>query len=328
MKHVSVLLLDSATVNSIDATRQLLNRVNDLLIYHRRKPHFNVQLVGLKPRVKLSGGLYTIRCDKVINEVTATDLIILPLVCGDIDVILRKNSAFSSWVVQHYKGGAEVASLCIASYILASYGLLDNKDCAIHWASKHDFHARFPKVRVLNSRIITDQDGIYTSGGTFTYLNLILYLIEKFVDREMSVLVSKMFEIEIERDTQAPYAIFTGQKNHGDEQVRKAQEFIEQNYSEKLTVNLLADKYAVGRRSFERRFRKATDNSVIEYIQRVRIEGVKKGVETGRKTIAELLHEVGYNDEKAFRDLFRKVTSLTPLQYIAKYRGSNRRHSG
>jgi transcriptional regulator GlxA family with amidase domain len=113
--------------------------------------------------------------------------------------------------------------------------------------------------------------------------------------------------------------MFKAQKEHGDEAVGKAQEFIEQNIHEKISVEALADRVYVGRRSFERRFKRATNNSVLEYIQRVKIEAAKRAFETSRKNINEVMFDVGYSDTKAFRAIFKKVTGLTPIEYRNKY---------
>jgi AraC-like DNA-binding protein len=75
----------------------------------------------------------------------------------------------------------------------------------------------------------------------------------------------------------------------------------------------------VGRRTFERRFRRATHNSVVEYIQRVKIEAAKRELESGQKSVSEVMYEVGYSDTKAFRDVFRKVTSVSPVEYRKKF---------
>lgn len=113
--------------------------------------------------------------------------------------------------------------------------------------------------------------------------------------------------------------MFKGQKEHKDDAVKKAQEYIEQNIEEKLTVDELAANVAVGRRSFERRFRQATNNSVLEYIQRIKIEAAKRSFETSRKNINEVMFNVGYTDTKAFRLTFKKITGLTPVEYRNKY---------
>ena len=151
---------------------------------------------------------------------------------------------------------------------------------------------------LVTEKIITDEQGIYSSGGAFSYLNLILYLIEKYAGRDIAVLSAKVFAIEIERENQLSFTIFQGQKGHDDEQIKKAQEFIEKNYQEKITIDELASMVAVGRRNFERRFKKATANTVAEYIQRVKIEAAKMSLESTRENVNDAMYNVGYSDPK------------------------------
>ncbi|HNR16870.1 MAG TPA: helix-turn-helix domain-containing protein, partial [Chitinophagaceae bacterium] len=160
---------------------------------------------------------------------------------------------------------------------------------------------------------------IYSSGGANSYWNLLLYLVEKYTNRETAILASKYFAIDIDRDSQAAFAMFKGQKDHGDKEVRKAQEYIEKNIHERITIDELADKMAVSRRTFERRFKQATNNSVLEYIQRVKIEAAKRSFESSRKNINEVMFDVGYTDTKAFRTIFKRITGLTPIEYRNKY---------
>ena len=182
-----------------------------------------------------------------------------------------------------------------------------------------EFKETFPNVKVFDDSIITDEIVIYTWVGGYSYLNLLLYIFEKHLGREISVLASKMFEIDIERKTQNPYMIFIGQKEHGDELVLKAQEFIENNPTESYTVDKICENLNAGRRTFERRFKKCTGNSILEYIQRVKVEFAKKHLEAGRKTVNEIIYETGYNDIDAFRKVFKKITDLSPVDYRKKY---------
>lgn len=319
MKHISILVLEGATLTSLDGTHQLFTRVNDFLKYGGQKDFYQVDLVATKVLTTLNNGLYKISATKTIHEKFKTDLIIIPIICGDFSKMNKANEAFTEWIKEQYCKGTEIASLCVGSFFLASTGILDGKDCATHWASQNDFKNMFPKVKVLEETIITDENGIYTSGGTYSYLNLLLYIIEKHLGREISILASKMFEIDIERKTQNQFAIFLGQKRHNDAEVLKAQDYIENNTDKKITVDELCTKYAVQRRTFERRFKKSTGNSVSEYIQRVKVEAVKKQLEMGRKTINEIVYEVGYNDINAFRDVFRKYVGLSPSEYRTKF---------
>lgn len=309
-----------ATVSSIDVSHQIFTRINDFMRYRGQPPVFEVHLVGLTKEVVITHGIYSIHVDKTLEEVEKTDLIIIPMLCGNAPELLSGNEAFVPWIKGQHALGAEVASLCVGAYLLAPTGLLNGKKCSVHWGAANEFRQMYPDVHVVDDSIITDEQGIYTGGGGFSYLNLILYLIEKYTDRELCVLASKMFQIEIERKRQAPFVIFMGQKGHGDELIMKAQEFIESNYQDKITTTQLTGVLFTDKRNLERRFKKATCNTVGEYIQRVRVEAVKKGLETSDKAIIELMHEVGYSDTKAFRQVFRKVTGLTPGDYRNKYR--------
>jgi len=322
MKRISILAPMHATLSSVDVPHQIFLRVNDFCRYQGLPPVFEVELVGLTREVPVYGGIYTIHADKTIGEVERTDLIVIPILCGPAPELLTGNEDFIPWIQQQHKRGAEVASLCVGAYLLAPTGLLNGKKCSIHWHAVSEFRHMYPDVHVVGDKIITDEQGIYTGGGGFSYMNLLLYLIEKYTNREMCVLASKMFQIEIDRKSQAPFVIFMGEKEHGDELIKKAQEFIESNYQDKITTEQLTTVLFTDKRNLERRFKKATSNTVGEYIQRVRVEAVKKGLETSSKTIMELMYEVGYSDSKAFRTLFKKITGLTPVAYRSKYVGS------
>jgi transcriptional regulator GlxA family with amidase domain len=319
MKHVSILITNDAVLASIADPRIIFTGVNDFLAAAGKPPLFKVQLVGLAKEVKLHGGLFTVHTDAVIGEVDKTDLIIIPAFGGNMQTAIKRNEEFIPWITsQHYKG-AEVASLCVGAFLLAATGLLNGKECSSHWLFANQFREMFPKVTLVDDRIVTEQQGLYSSGGATSYWNLLLYLVEKYAGRDMAIMAAKMFALEIDRKSQSPFIMFNGQKTHEDEPIKKAQEFIEANIADKISVEDLAFKFAIGKRHFERRFKKATNNSPMEYIQRVKIEAAKKHLESSRKNINEVMYDVGYSDTKAFRTVFRKVTGLSPAEYRNKY---------
>jgi len=201
----------------------------------------------------------------------------------------------------------------------AETGLLDGKKCSTHWAHIEEFKEKYPNIEIEDGAVITEHENIYSSGGASSLWNLILYLVEKYSDRETAVLIAKYFALDISRDNQSQFAIFRGQRNHGDLDIQHAQDYIERKYEEKITVENLANHVNIGRRTFERRFKEATNNTPVEYLQRVRIEAAKKFFEASRKNVSEVMYDVGYTDTKAFRDIFRKITGLTPIDYRNKF---------
>ena len=320
MKHISILVPEGDTsLSNLEATHKMFTIANGHLERSGQSLLFDVHLVGRSNKSQVSNGIFSIKPDCTIEEVKKTDLIIIPAIHGDIHKILKLNLDFIPWIKAQYEKGAEVASLCIGAFLLAKTGLLNGKSCATHWLMTKAFREMYPEVQLVDDKIITDEARIYTSGGAYSSLNLNLYLIEKFVGRDMAILSSKIFEIDINRQSQSPFIIFKGQKCHSDKAVKDAQEYIELNFNEKLTVDGLSEMYAIGRRTFERRFKKATSNTVIEYIQRVRVEAAKKKLEANGASINEVMYEVGYNDAKTFRELFKKLVGMSPLDYRNRY---------
>jgi transcriptional regulator GlxA family with amidase domain len=319
MKNIAILVPETAVIEAVADPRYLFTAVNEFLKSLEQQALFNVQLVGLTKEVKVANGIFSIHTDATLKTARKPDLIIVPAISGNIEQAIKLNLDFLPWIVKQYKDGAEVASLCLGAFILASTGLLDGKTCSTHWLFANEFRMMFPNIDLSDGKIVTEQNGVYTSGGANSYWNLLLHLVEKYTNRELAILASKFFVLDIDRKTQSPFSIFKGQKIHEDDEIKKVQEFIENNVAEKITVDELSNKFAIGRRTFERRFKKATNNSVAEYIQRVKIEAAKKQLEMGRKTVNEVMYDVGYNDTKAFRELFKKITGLSPLEYRNKY---------
>lgn len=320
MKHVSILIPKGhSSLSNIDGTQHIFEEVNNIRLSRDEEPLFDVNLVGLARETTIREGMYTINPNCLVSEVEKTDLIVIPAVFGDMRIAFEENEPFAPWIIKQYNGGAEIVSFCIGSFFLAKTGLLNGKQCSTHWRYANEFRNMFPEAELVDGKILTEDDGIYTSGGAYAYLNLVIYLVEKFAGREMAILIAKAFMIDMDRHSQSPFIMFQGQKSHEDEEIKKAQEFIETNFQEKITVDQLAAQLCIGRRNLERRFKKATSNTVVEYIQRVKVEAAKKSFETSRRNINEIMYDVGYSDVKAFRTIFRKITGLSPLEYRNKY---------
>ncbi len=319
MKHITILATPGINIGSIDNPRRAFLSVNNYLEQRGEPPFFKVIIAGSTKEIPLDNGLCTLHADVEIKDLLKTDLIIIPAFEGDLRKGLEQSSPFIPWIINQYNQGAEIASLCVGAFLLAASGLLDGKSCSTHWMAEKEFKKLFPEVQLLTEKVITDEQGIYTSGGAFSSANLIVYLIEKFTGREAAIFCAKMFQVDLDRHTQSPFIIFEGQKDHQDEPVKRAQEYIEENYQERITVDQLTSLLSLSRRNFERRFKKATTNTAIEYIQRVKIEAAKKFFEVSSKNISEVMYDVGYSDVKSFRSVFRKITGLSPIEYRNKY---------
>ncbi|MEO6722251.1 MAG: helix-turn-helix domain-containing protein [Ferruginibacter sp.] len=321
MKHLTIIVPEGQgnNLSSIVGAYKIFTRANAYWKEAGRRELFKIELAGISKEVDFYDGLFTVKPHTHISAITKTNLIIIPSLNHNYQKAIKGNELLIDWIENQYKHGAEIASICTGAFLLASSGLLDGKSCSTHWAAANNFRTMFPKVNLQTDKLITDENGIYTNGGAYSFLNLVIYLVEKYYDRQTAIFCSKVFQIEMDRQSQSAFSIFTGQKLHGDEMVQQAQAYIESKPDEKISVEHLSSRFAVGRRNFDRRFIKATGNTPVEYSQRVKIELAKKAFESSRKTINEVMYEVGYSDVKAFREVFRRITGMSPLEYRGRY---------
>jgi len=319
MKRIALLIHENIYSSSVASVIDLFEGANLCLMQAGRSPAFKLELVSENENsIQLDVPARFI-CYRTIDKVTQTDLIIVPGFSGDSQAILQRSKAAIDWIKEMNRSGTEVASMCVGSFFLAEAGLLNGKMATSHWAATDEMQLRYPQIKLRPDRIITDQDGIYTGGGGFASLKLILYLIEKFCGRETALWVSKWLSIDMSPTSQAHFAVFTGQHQHDDDEILKSQAYIEQNYSANISIDQVSALSNTGKRNFIRRFKAATNNTPIEYLQRVRVEAAKKALEDKTLQLNEIVNVTGYEDIKTFRMVFKKMTGLSPRDYRKKY---------
>lgn len=319
MKHITIVVpRGEINLSSITGTFEILSRANSYWQKMGNPPRLEIRIASFETELKLETGFFSIH-PVHINTIRKTELVIVPSLAHDYDNILRDNQELIHWIKEQHNHGAEIATICTGAFLLAATGLLEGKSCSTHWNAAAGFKRLFPNIELQIDQLLTVEKGIYTNGGAYSFLNLVLFLVEKYFDRETAIVCSKIFQIDFDRSLQSPFHVFQTQKNHGDELIGKAQTYIEENLSERISFEVLASELAISRRNFDRRFIKATGNTPVEYLQRVKVEVAKSTLEKGKNSIFEVMNEVGYSDDKAFREVFKRITGLSPLDYKAKY---------
>ena len=323
MKHLSIIIPEGNLIlDTIVGTLNLFKMANSYSkrIGKTREDVFAIDLVSINKEPITCHQFFEVKPTKTIDEINETNLIIISSITGNIEKALEKNKPIINWIkTQRIKNDTKLVSLCRSAFILAETGLLNGKSCATHWAVHPQFEKKYAKIQLMPEKIISEDNGIYSSGGAYSFLNMIIYLIEKYYGRETAIWCSKMAEIDFDRINQNQFIIFKGQKEHEDEIIKEIQIYIEENFEEKLSVEELAKKFAISSRNFIRRFKKATHNTPFEYIQRVKVEVAKKSFESSTLNINQVMYSVGYNDDKAFRKTFKKYTGLSPFEYRKKF---------
>ncbi|WP_299116061.1 helix-turn-helix domain-containing protein [uncultured Winogradskyella sp.] len=276
-------------------------------------------LAGSKKKQSIVGGLFSLHAQAKFHEIKKADLIIVPAIQSNIEKAIEDNQALCNWLVKQYNKGAYIASICSGAFLLGGAGLLNNKRCTTHWLQTQEFKRLFPKAKHRKHNIITEDQKIFTNGGAFSFLNLIIYLIDRFYGKEATQWAIGVFQINYNNNSQGQFVLFNAQKDHSDSNILKAQQYIEQNYMRKITNAEVAAHCNLGERTLVRRFKLSCGNTPNAYLQRVRIEKAKELLVSSSDSISAIQFDVGYNDPKTFRKLFLKYTSITPNAYRKQY---------
>jgi transcriptional regulator GlxA family with amidase domain len=320
MKRISFLIPEATLVPlSLFGAIEIFEKANMYAVDRGNMPFYEIILTGISPTQPLLNARLCVNSLLDIELVPKSDLIIIPAIIPGSNLSNSNNQRLCNWVVNQYKEGVEIASLCSGAYFLAETGLLKGKECSTHWKCETDFIKKHPGVILHIDKIYTETNGLYTSAGALSSLNLILYLLEKFNGRDLALYCSRILEIDINRSSQSPFILFEGQRSHIDNEIIKVQDFVEKNIEAKLSVEDLASKFNISKRSFIRRFKRATNHSPLEYIQRVKMEAAKRKFEVGHMDVNDVMYSVGYVDPKAFRITFKKITGLSPADYRNRY---------
>ena len=310
---VAVLHFEDAILSSVTGPFDILSKTNAIL------NNFDVESKVIFETQILSNSNFLSVSTTSFND-TIYDLIIVPAMFPDVvDNVLQKENKIIEWIAWQYTEGAEIASICFGTFLVAASGILNGKAATTHWLGAELFQKLFPQIALLDDKIIVDNHRIYSCGGAFSYTSLLIYLIEKYCGRHAAVMISKIFMIHLHDTQQQSYAILNLQKNHTDNQIKSAQKLIEENYQTRLTANKIADHIHMSVRTLIRRFKKATGNTPYEYLQRVRIEAAKKILEKSEEGVEQISFKIGYEDHNAFRKLFKRIVGITPIEYKKRY---------
>lgn len=317
MIQLGILISNRHRLLSVAAILDVFESVNSF--YERAdQPHFfKITLFSPEPEPGQFYGAYQMQ---PISEFIRQDLILIPAFgAGDLQHSVASNQMCIPWLWEQYKKGAELASFCTGAFLLAAAGLLNGRHATTHIDAAETLATNFPEVIMNSNAVVTEDKGIYTSGGATSSFHLMLYLIQGFCGKDLTLKTAKMFAIDMDREQQTYFGTFAPPQNHGDGLVNMAQKKIEKEYQEGSTIEVLIQDIPASRRNVVRRFKQAIGVTPIEYLQRTRIEAAKKMLAQTDQSVLEVMLNSGYNDLKSFRQLFKKSTGVTPKEYRDKF---------
>lgn len=320
MKKVVILALDNVLAASVMGPLDVFCQTGATWNYIQGEvpvSYFDVTVVTKDGRPAGNGNRAGIQPNCAMDEIGSTDLILVSSFSDERTVDTSGDAI--EWLTYHYSQGSTLAGICAGAYILAETGLLDGKTATTHWGFAKDFRQRYPGVKLEPEKIITDEGRLLCSGGCTSYLDLSMYLVERYCGRQVALESAKAMLHDLGRSSQAPYQSLGFAGNHNDAKIRSVQEWLEANYNRPVNIKALAAQFGLSRRVLERRFKAATGDTPLIFLQRVRVAAAKGMLESNAGTFSEIAFKVGYEDTGFFRKLFKKHTTLGPKEYKARF---------
>jgi transcriptional regulator GlxA family with amidase domain len=229
------------------------------------------------------------------------------------------NRGWASWIARWHAAGARIASSCTGAFLVADSGVLRGRPATTHWLFADELQRRYPNIDVKADRLIIDNGDVITSGGATAFLNLVLYLVERFAGHERANLAAKVLLVDGHRPSQLPYVAALPGRFHNDLVVHEIQQHIDWHLDEPLLISKLAEQFGLSSRTLSRRFTDATGRGPQAYLQHARVQHAKRLLETTSDPIEEVRRLAGYNDPAAFRRAFKQTTGLSPSEYRKAY---------
>ena len=322
MKTIVVLGVDLALASTITGIMDVFNMSGvtwNRLNHKPRDHHFDVRLISVNGEPINCMGDVNIKMHGSIKDISHADLILVPTLAGNPEKTMALNQAAIPWLKHHYDQGADIAGFSTGAYFLAEAGILNNKQATTHWGFAEPFKARYPQVKLTPEQLITADGNVFCAGGTVACLDLCLFFLERYFGNEYASETASSAVVDAVRNSQLAYDLARSKKYHQDEDVLAIQAWLEEHYSESINLESLSDQFNMSTRTFKRRFKLATGETPLAYLQSLRIEGAKKKLELSTESIEKISEQIGYEDMAFFSKLFKRLTGLSPTQYRKKF---------
>jgi len=333
LMKVTILMADRCSSTSVAASMEFLETANVIHNYliksQQAKPHNEVPLFEFETAsmtgqsITSTGGL-KLTPQKSMSELDQSELkeprlIIVPGFMFNILAELPNLTPMSHWLKEQHIKGAYIANICTGVFVSAQAGLLDNKRATTHWLFSEQFIRHFPKAQLQTERTVTDDGLIMCSGGSTSSADLLLHLIRKFGSPQLAAECAKKLLVDTGNRSQIPYSSTTFKKNHQDHDILKIQIRMEKQLKNTISMEQLASEFGLSKRNFIRRFKEATQQTPIQYLQNLRLEKAKHLLESSQEAFEQVTYRVGLQDANSFRKLFKQRVGLTPGAYRKQF---------
>jgi transcriptional regulator GlxA family with amidase domain len=322
MIEVTVLFLDQTFSSTAVGPMEVFRHAGllwNILTGKPEKPRFRVTTASAEGEPVLCDGPIHITPMASIHRIRKTDLIFVPTTGLSLDDVVERNAPVVPWLKRWHTRGAAIAAVCSGVGLVAATGMLDGKRATTHWGLAARFREKYPKVKWMPELMVTEDRNFFCGGGVHAAQDLSLYLVEKYCGHEIAMESAKALLIDTPRAWQAGFAVIPLKTEHKDEAISVAQDWLHENFHRTFPLDAPARKAGMSLRNFVRRFKEATGDSPLSYLQKLRIAAAKRLLESNHRSMQEVSDAVGYQDVAFFRSLFQRHTGVSPSTYREKF---------
>jgi transcriptional regulator GlxA family with amidase domain len=319
---VTVVLLDAGYASTAIGPIEVFHSAG--LLWQRlhgeaEQPRFRVRTASIDGRSVGSLCGLRLAAEFALRDIRHADIIVVPASGLEVQERIARGTALLSWLRKWHARGAYIAGICSGVAFLAESGILDDRIATSHWAVAERLRERYPRVRWQPEQFVTEDRRVFCSGGVYASIDVSLYLVEKFCGHEVALQCARALLVSMPRSRQSGYAVLPLSRPHSDEQIRKAEEHLQQHFARGEPMDSLAARIGMSRRNFIRRFKQATGRLPGAYLQMLRVSSAREMLEQGEMPIQAVCARVGYEDAAFFRDVFRRHTGMTPAEYRSRF---------
>lgn len=248
------------------------------------------------------------------------DIIIIPFWR---DPAERPSQPLLDALVAAHRRGAQVVGLCLGTYVLAYAGLLDGHRASTHWEYEQDFIRRFPAVRLDTNALYVDDQGLITSAGTAAGLDCCLYLVRQHHGSQIANKLARRLVVPPHREGgQAQFIEQPVPASTLDARINLLLDHLRAHLAEPHTLDSLAEHCLMSRRTFTRRFQRATGLSLGEWLLAERLRRSQELLESGTHSMERIAELVGLRTAAGLRQHFRHRFGVSPREWRRTFRGA------
>jgi len=239
------------------------------------------------------------------------------------DTTERPPAALLDALRRAHRRGAQIVGLCLGAFVLADAGLLDGREATTHWNFADTFAARYPAVRLDPDVLYVDHGDVLTSAGTAASLDCCLHLLRQRCGAEVANRVARRLVVAPHRE--GGQAQFIEQPlpvaQRGDK-LQALLDWVIQHLDEAHSVDSLATRIAMSRRTFTRRFRQTTGTTLLQWLLSQRLARARRLLETTDRAVEWVALEAGFGSAVSLRQHFAASLGTSPTRYRAQFQTS------